>query len=129
MNLIDSIKHQLILVNPCLASWRIKLSYINNHNTSLSAHNEVEYRGRMIRFYFYYVIDKMTYDINLEKIIFRQPDVGSHTARDRLAHEMMKKIKLAESIPYEISVQNDLEKAAQIILRSIKSIGKDQDEH
>lgn len=129
MNLIDPIKHQLLLINPDLSSWRITLTAPNNQASGINAHNEMMYRGRSIDFYIKYTINRINFDIEFSRIIFSQNQeynrhIGNQKTRERLEKELIAKFFLNQKEKITSSAQQELEKAARIILNAIKTIEK-----
>ena len=127
MNLIDPIKHQLACINPDIPSWRLQVKTTKHLCSTIHAYNETEYKGRFgdrqVRFYLQYNIDHITYDINFVKIVFCQPGIKNHKLRNRLTYEMTEKLKLNESPKtHTTNVQQELEKAARMILNASKAI-------
>lgn len=125
MNLIDPIKSNLALINPDIPSWRLQVKTTKHLCSAINAYNEIEYKGRfnarMAGFYLQYSVNHISFDIKFVKIVFNQIDIKNQRVRERLAREMIEKLKLNELTP-RTDPQLELEKAARIILSTIKDI-------
>lgn len=118
MNIIDLISHELSLISSDMSTWKLKFhSNVHKNSSSIEAHNTTLYRGRAVRFYIKYGINKENCDITREKVVFMQPDIKHMETRDRLSGEIEDKLNNPVS-----SAKSGIEKAAIAILKAIKEI-------
>lgn len=91
----------------------------------INVHNHIEYKGRfntrVVGFYLQYYIDDVTYDVSLIKIVFDQTHMKNQHVRERLASEMFETIENGDGEPAITEAQQELERAARIILKVSKS--------